>query len=65
MIVEWRLSEILLTKVDMIVSRIVLSVADGLDNNLQLHLSHDRNKNSLFVIEESHLLLGTSVAPEH
>lgn len=37
MIMEWRLSEILLTEVDFVFS-IMLSVADGLDNNLQLHL---------------------------
>lgn len=37
MIMDWRLSEILLTEVDIVFS-IMLSVADGLDNNLQLHL---------------------------
>lgn len=36
-IMEWRLSEILLTEVDIVFS-IMLSVADGLDKNLQLHL---------------------------
>lgn len=35
MIMEWRLSEILLTEVDIVFS-IMLSVTDGLDN-LQLH----------------------------
>lgn len=60
-----RLCEVLLTKVDIMVPRIVRSVVDGLDNNSWLHLAHDSNKNNPFVSEKSHLLLGTLVTHVH